>query len=47
MSHIVKKSVIRVSDQIGHKPGCTTTEDGHRLEISDFESSGIVLSISM
>ena len=25
----------RVSDQVRHKPGCTATEDGQRLEISD------------
>ena len=34
-----------VSDQVRHKPGCTTTEDGKRLEISDLGSRGIVLSI--
>ena len=28
-----------------HKPGCTTTEDGKRLEFSNLESRGIVLSI--
>ena len=28
--------------QVRHKPGCTTTKDGLRLEISDFESRGIV-----
>ena len=25
----------RVSDQVRHKPGCTATEDGQRLEISE------------
>ena len=25
----------RVSDQVKHKPGCTATEDGQRLEILD------------
>ena len=32
------------SDQVQHKPGCTVTEDGQRLEILDLESRGIVLS---
>ena len=32
-------------DQVPHKPGCTATEDGWRLEISDLESRGIVLSM--
>ena len=34
-----------VSDQVRHKPGCTVTEDGKRLEILDLESRGIVLSV--
>ena len=33
-------------DQVRHKPGCTVTEDGKRLEILDLESRGIVLSCS-
>ena len=41
----MKKPVFGVSDQVRHKPGCTTTEDGWRLEISDLGSRGIVLSI--
>ena len=28
-----------LSNQVQHKPGCTTTEDDTRLEISDLESS--------
>ena len=32
-------------DQVRHKPACTVTEDGKRLEILDFESRGIVLSV--
>ena len=28
MSLVVRKPVFGVSDQIRHKPGCTTTEDG-------------------
>ena len=30
------------SDKVRHKPGCTVTEDGLRLEILDLESRGIV-----
>ena len=33
------------SDQVRHKPACTVTEDGERLEILDLESRGIVLSV--
>ena len=33
------------SDQVQHKPVCTVTEDGWRLEILDLESRGIVLSV--
>ena len=32
------------SDQVRHKPGCTNTEDGLRLEILDLGSREIVLS---
>ena len=39
-----EKTNILVSDLVRHKPGCTATEDGLRLEISDLESRGIVLS---
>ena len=31
-----------VSKQVRHKPACTSTEDGLRLEILDLESRGIV-----
>ena len=40
-----EKTGLRVSDQVRHKPGCTATEDGWRLEISDLGSRGIVLSM--
>ena len=33
-----------VSDQVRHKPGCTATEAGYRLEVLDLESTGVVLS---
>ena len=38
-----EKTNILVSNLVRHKPGCTATEDGYRLDISDFESRGIVL----
>ena len=34
-SCVMKKPVFGVSDQVKHEPGCTTTKDGNRLEISD------------
>ena len=40
-----KKSNILVSNLVRYKPGCTATEDGYKLEISDLESRGIVLSM--
>ena len=37
-----------VSDQVIHKLGCTTTEDGYRLETSDFIGSrGINCAINV
>ena len=45
MSRVVRKPVFELSDQVRHKPGCTTTEYGWRLEISDLESRGIVVSV--
>ena len=41
----MRKLVFGVSNQVRHKPGCTATKDGQRLEISDLESRGIVLSV--
>ena len=32
-----EKTNVLVSDLVRHKPGCTATEDGLRLEISDLE----------
>ena len=40
-----EKTNVLVSDLVRHKPGCTATEDGWRLEISDLGSRGIVLSV--
>ena len=45
MSLVVRKPVFGVSDQVRHKPGCTATEDGEKLEISYLGSRGIVLSV--
>ena len=39
----MRKPVYGVSDQVRHKPGCTATDHGYKLEISDLESRGIVL----
>ena len=40
-----EKTNVLVSDLVRHKPGCTATEDGKRLEISGLERRGIVLSM--
>ena len=40
-----EKNNALVSDLVLHKPGCTATEDGKRLEISDLSRRGIVLSM--
>ena len=45
MSLVVRKPVFGVSDQVPHKPGCTATEDGWRLEISYLGRRDIVLSV--
>ena len=37
LSRVTRKSVFGVSDHIRHKPGCSVTEDGYRLQISDLE----------
>ena len=41
LSLVARKPVFGVSDQVRHKLGCATTEDGYKPEISD----GIVLSV--
>ena len=43
MRHVTRKHVYGVSNQVQHKPGCTVTGDGQRLEISDLGRRGIVL----
>ena len=40
-----EKTNVLVSDLVRHKIGCTATQDGKRLEISDLGSKGIVLSV--
>ena len=40
-----KKGSLGVSDQVRHKLVCAATEDGYKLEISDLERRGIVLSV--
>ena len=45
MSLVLRKPVFGVSDKVPHKPGCTTTQDGLRLEISYIGRRGIVLSM--
>ena len=35
MNRVVTKPVFGVSDKVERKPGCTATEHGWRLEISD------------
>ena len=41
----MRKPVFGVSDHVRNKLGFTATVDGNRLELSDFESRGIVLSM--
>ena len=41
MSCLMTKPVFGVSDQVRHEPGCATTLDGRRLEISDKEVEGL------
>ena len=40
-----EKTNVLGSDLVRHKPRCKATEDSKKLEISDFESRGIVLSM--
>ena len=45
MSLVLRKPVFAVFGQVKYKPGCTATEDGLKLEISNLESRVIVLSM--
>ena len=40
-NRVTRNPVFGVTDQVRHKPGCTATEDGQRLEFSDLGSRGI------
>ena len=42
----MRKPVFGVSDQVLHKPGCTATEDGWRLEISYLGRRGLYYPFS-
>ena len=42
----LKKNISVVSEHVRQKPSCTSTEDGHRLEIWVLESKGIVLFVA-
>ena len=44
MSHIMRKPVFGVSDQVRLKQGCSASEASKSLEISDLASRGIILS---
>ena len=44
MSHVMRKPIYRVSDQVRRKPACAATEARQWLEISDMETRGIILS---
>ena len=45
LSLVLRKPVFGISDHVRHKPVCTATQDGYRIEISDLGSRGIVLSV--
>ena len=45
MCRDTRKDVFEVSEQVRHKPGCTTSEDDCRLEISGLERRGNVKSV--
>ena len=45
MSLVVRKPVVGFFYQIRHMPACTVTADGCSIEILDFGSRGIVLSV--
>ena len=40
-----EKTGLRGFDQVRHNSGCTATLDGYKLEISELESRGIVVSM--
>ena len=44
LSRDTRKPVFGVCDQVRHKPACAAIEAWYRLEISDIETGGIILS---
>ena len=47
-SRVMRKQTSNlVSDQVEHKPTCTVTETGYKLEILESERRGIVLSAKL
>ena len=44
MSHVMRKPVFGVCDQVRHKLACGATVASWSLEISDIETRGIILS---
>ena len=45
ISYVMRKPVFGVFDQVRQKQDCTATEYGYRLENSELESRGTVLSM--
>ena len=43
MSHVMRKPVFGVCDQVRLKPACSATETSKSLEILDLTSIGIIL----
>ena len=41
LRHIMRKPVLGVFDLVQHKPDCTASEEGQRLETSDLEKEGL------
>ena len=37
----MRKPAFEVADQVRHKPGCTATDTGKRLETSDYKVEGL------
>ena len=44
VGHVMRKPVFGVSDKVRLKPACAATEARSKLEISDIETRGIILS---
>ena len=46
LSLCVRKQTIWVSDQVRHKPGCTVTEEGKKLEILGFKKRNCTICVA-